>query len=160
MFSEHDVKTGATLPIFPKNKYIVVDLPKFIKLHEGVDSREAFWLGLLSKGPLGVPETEDPLFAGALDRLRVSVANPELIDSLEAYMFDERHAEEAIIAEAYLNGKAKGEADGHAEGLAKGRAEGRADGKREMARALKAMGDSTEKIVAVSGLTPAEVEAL
>lgn len=176
VFSEHDVKTGATLPIFPKNKYIVVDLPKFIKLHEGVDSREAFWLRLLSKGPLGVPETEDPLFAGALDRLRVSVAKPELIDSLEAYMFDERHAEEAIIAEAYLNGKAKGEADGHAEGLAKGLAEGRAkglaegraeglakgraDGKREMARALKAMGDSTEKIVAVSGLTPAEVEAL
>ena len=79
-------------------------------------------------------------------------------------MVDDRQAEEAIIAEAYLNGKAKGEADGHAEGLAKGlakgRAEGRADGKREMARALKAMGDSTEKIVAVSGLTPAEVEAL
>ena len=59
---------------------------------------------------------EDPLFAGALDRLRVSVANPELIDSLEAYMFDEHHAEEAIIAEAYLNGKAKGEADGRVEG--------------------------------------------
>lgn len=160
MFSEHDVKACRALPIFPKNKYIVVDLPKFIKLHDGVDSREAFWLRLLSKGPLGVPETEDPLFAGALDRLRVSVAKPELIDSLEAYMFDERHAEEAIIAEAYLNGKAKGEADGHAKGRAEGESIGEQNKAREMARALKAMGDSTEKIVAVSGLTPAEVEAL
>ena len=150
------MKACRALPIFPKNKYIVVDLPKFIKLHDGVDSREAFWLRLLSKGPLGVPETEDPLFAGALDRLRVSVANPELIDSLEAYMFDEHHAEEAIIAEAYLNGKAKGEADGRVEGESIGERKKAC----EMAKALKAMGDSTEKIVAVSGLTPAEVEAL
>lgn len=37
---------------------------------------------------------------------------------------------------------------------------GREAEKREIARALKAMGDSTEKIVAVSGLTAAEVEAL
>ena len=133
-----------------------MDLRKFIKLHDGVDSREAFWLRLLSKGPLGVPETEDPLFAGALDRLRVSVANPELIDSLEAYMFDEHHAEEAIIAEAYLNGKAKGEADGRVEGESIGERKKAC----EMAKALKAMGDSTEKIVAVSGLTPAEVEML
>ena len=38
--------------------------------------------------------------------------------------------------------------------------EGRAEGKREMARALKAMGDPVEKIMTVSGLTKAEVEAL
>ena len=37
---------------------------------------------------------------------------------------------------------------------------GREAEKREIARALKAMGDSMEKIVAVSGLTAAEVEAL
>lgn len=47
---------------------------------------------------------------------------------------------------------------------ARARAEGESVGEqnkaREMARVLKAMGDSTEKIVAVSGLTAAEVEAL
>ena len=47
---------------------------------------------------------------------------------------------------------------------AKARAEGEPVGEqnkaREIARALTAMGDSTEKIVAVSGLTAAEVEAL
>ena len=41
-----------------------------------------------------------------------------------------------------------------------GREKGRAEEKRNMARALKAMGDSVEKIVAVTGLTQAEVEAL
>lgn len=47
-----------------------------------------------------------------------------------------------------------------AEALEKGEAIGEQNKAREMARALKAMGDSTEKIVAVSGLTAAEVEAL
>ena len=41
-----------------------------------------------------------------------------------------------------------------------GRAEGKAEKAREMARQLKAMGDSTEKIMAVSGLTEAEILAL
>ncbi len=56
--------------------------------------------------------------------------------------------------------RAEGHAEGHAEGLAEGRAEGLTEGKVEVARQLKAMGDSTEKIMAVSGLTEAEVLAL
>ena len=51
-----------------------------------------------------------------------------------------------------------------AEALEKGRAEGESIGEknkaREMAKALKDMGDPIEKIVAVSGLTVAEIEAL
>ena len=35
----------------------------------------------------------------ALDRLRVSNANPELLKTMEQYMFDEMHAYDAIIAE-------------------------------------------------------------
>ena len=53
-------------------------------------------------------------------------------------------------------GLEKGMEKGMKEGLEKGRTEE----KRNMARALKAMGDSVEKIVAVTGLPQAEVEAL
>ena len=74
-----------------------------MKLRKGVKTREDFWLRLISRGPLQVPETEDPIFANALDRLRVSRVNPELLKALEANMFD-HHEYEALEAEAFLKG--------------------------------------------------------
>ena len=88
----------------PKNKYIIVDLVKFLKLRKGVNSREDFWLRLISRGPLEVPESEDPLLKNALDRLRVSNANPELLKKMEQFMFDEMHAYDAVIAENFSQG--------------------------------------------------------
>ncbi|WP_233247850.1 MULTISPECIES: hypothetical protein [unclassified Fibrobacter] len=78
-----------------------------MQLRKGVKTREDFWLRLISRGPLQVPETEDPIFANALDRLRVSRMNPELLKALEANMFD-RHEYEALEAEAFLKGQANG----------------------------------------------------
>ena len=106
-YSEYEVKSGNALPISRKNRYIVVDLPNFLQLRKGVKTREDFWLRLISRGPLQVPETEDPIFANALDRLRVSRMNPELLKALEANMFD-RHEYEALEAEAFLKGQANG----------------------------------------------------
>jgi hypothetical protein len=114
-YSEYEVKSGNALPISRKNRYIVVDLPNFLQLRKGVKTREDFWLRLISRGPLQVPETEDPIFANALDRLRVSRMNPELLKALEANMFD-RHEYEVIEAEAFL----KGQANGLASGIEKG----------------------------------------
>jgi predicted transposase YdaD len=85
-----------------------------------VNSHEDFWLQLLCEGPLGVPETEDPLFLNALNRLRLSNAKPELLKSMEEYMFDEKHVYEAIMAETYLKGEAKGRADGIEQGIEQG----------------------------------------
>ena len=106
-YSEYEVKSGNALPILRKNRYIVVDLPNFLQLRKGVKTREDFWLRLISRGPLQVPETEDPIFANALDRLRVSRVNPELLKALEANMFD-HHEYEALEAEAFLKGQANG----------------------------------------------------
>lgn len=106
-YSEYEVKSGNPLPISRKNRYIIVDLPNFLQLRKGVKTREDFWLRLISRGPLQVPETEDPIFANALDRLRVSRVNPELLKSLEANMFD-HHEYEVLEAEAYLKGQARG----------------------------------------------------
>ncbi|MBO5533201.1 MAG: hypothetical protein J5977_12245 [Fibrobacter sp.] len=104
---ECEIKSGNALPISRKNRYIVIDLPNFVKLRKGVKTREDFWLRLISRGPLQVPETEDPIFANALDRLRVSRMSPELLKALEANMFD-HHEYEAIEAEAFLKGQANG----------------------------------------------------
>ena len=104
---EYEIQSGNALPISRKNRYIIVDLPNFVKLRKGVKTREDFWLRLISRGPLQVPETEDPIFANALDRLRVSRMSPELLKALEANMFD-HHEYEALEAEAFLKGQANG----------------------------------------------------
>ncbi len=117
-YSENDVTTSnkkkPALPIFTKNRYIVVDLPNFIRLRKKVSTREDYWLKLLSQGPLEVPETEDPIFASARNRLCVSRIKPELLKAMEAKMFDDKHVREAIEAEAFLKGEAKGMAKGRA----------------------------------------------
>ena len=144
LYSKHDVKAGKALPLFPKNKYIIVDLVKFLKLRKGVNSREDFWLRLISRGPLEVPESEDPLLKNALDRLRVSNADPELLKKMEQFMFDEIHAYDAVIAENFLKGEEKGKA--------KGKTEGHADA----ISVMQAMGLPPEKIAEVK----ARLEAL
>ncbi|MDY6332916.1 MAG: PD-(D/E)XK nuclease family transposase [Fibrobacter sp.] len=106
-YSEYEVKSGNALPISRKNRYIVVDLPNFLRLRKGVKTREDFWLRLISRGPLQVPETEDPIFVNARERLRVSRMKPELLKALEANMFD-HHEYEALEAEAFLKGQARG----------------------------------------------------
>ena len=87
-YSEYEVKSGNAHPISRKNRYIVVDLPNFLLLRKGVKTREDFWLRLISRGPLQVPETEDPIFVNARE-------------------FD-RHEYEALEAEAFLKGQASG----------------------------------------------------
>ena len=55
---------------------------------------------------------------------------------------------------------AEARAEARQEGESIGETRGELNKAREMARALKAMGDPVEKIVTVSGLSAAEVEAL
>ena len=68
----------------------------------------------------------------------------------------EYHILPAVLMDAFEDGKAEGEAQGKSLGLA----EGSRQTKLETARILKQLGDSTQKIVQVTGLTPAEVEAI
>ena len=85
-------------------------MPNFIQLRKKIGSREDYWLKLLSQGPLEVPETNDPIFVNARNRLRVSRIKPKLLKAMEAKMFDDKHVREAIEAEAYLKGEAKAKA--------------------------------------------------
>ena len=118
VYSEHEINMGKARPLFPKNKYIIIDLPNFVQLRKDVKTREDFWLKLISRGPLQVPETEDPIFANARNRLRVSRVKPELLQALEVNMF-ERHEYEAFEAEAYLNGAAQERKKNEAANLAR-----------------------------------------
>jgi len=65
-----------------------------------------------------------------------------------------------IERDARNDGWKAGVAQGLAEGKSLGLAEGSRQAKLETARILKQLGDSTQKIVQATGLTPAEVEAI
>ena len=114
-YSENEVhnstESNKAHPLFTKNRYIIVDLPKFIELRKGVVSREDFWLRLISEGPLEVPKSDDPIFMEALERLRVSRVKTGMLNEMEAQMSEQDHVREAIEAEFYLKGKATGEAN-------------------------------------------------
>ena len=110
-YSENDVMNSDSdkkaQPRFSKNRYIVVDLPKFIELRKGVVSREDFWLRLISQGPLKVPKSDDPIFSDAIERLRVSRVKQDFLKTMEAQMSDDIHVREAIEAEIWLKAEAK-----------------------------------------------------
>jgi flagellar biosynthesis/type III secretory pathway protein FliH len=57
-------------------------------------------------------------------------------------------------------GREEGLAEGREEGRAEGRAEGQAEAELKIARKMKAMGDSAEKIHTITGLPPETVEKL
>ena len=60
----------------------------------------------------------------------------------------------------YLNTFNSAEKKGHAEGLAEGRAEGRSSEKNEIAKKMKAIGQPTDFIADITGLTIEEIEKL
>ena len=147
VYSEDEVRhsdsTHRVLPVFTKNKYIMVDLPNFKRIRKSISSREDYWLKLLSQGPLEVPESKDPIFRDALNRLRVSRISPELLKALEEHMFD-KHADEAIEAEIWLKAEAKG------------REQERAENKVDTEAVLRAKGLSESLITEIQS----ELEAL
>ena len=106
------------------------------------------WLYLLNHAGDGkeLPNFGSEAVEEALERIRVDKADDELLSAQEKDM-SLKEDYRIVLAGAKIRAQEEG------------RAEGRADGKREMARALKAMGDPVEKIMTVSGLTKAEVEA-
>lgn len=107
------------------------------------------WLYLLNHAGDGkeLPNFGSEAVEEALERIRVDKADDELLSDQEKDM-SLKEDYRIVLAGAKIRAQEEG------------RAEGLADGKREMARALKAMGDPVEKIMTVSGLTKAEVEAL
>ena len=103
-YSANDLAKERTLPISEKIKYLIIDLPKFIKDHPTIDTRESFWLHLIADGPEAMPPTDDPIYRRALDNLLVINASQELLNKqAEAMTFNYVHEVddfEAVLADA------------------------------------------------------------
>ena len=64
------------------------------------------------------------------------------------------------MAKGRSEGREEGREEGMAEGMAKGMAKGIAEGKKEIAKAMKLMGLTTEQIMEATGLTESDIERL
>lgn len=129
LYSRNSLKNGSTAPIFAKNKYIMISLPKFKKSISEVNDSVDAWLYLLNHAGDGkeLPHFGNEILEEALERIRVDNADDELLTRQEKDMVTKEELS-TVIASRVLRSLAGAQAEGHAKGLAEGLAEGLAKG--------------------------------
>ena len=116
-------------PISDKIKYIIVDLPKYAKANPKVNSSEEKWLYLLSHAGKSedLPDFNDPVLSRAIERIRVTSANDELLKE-QAKQMETQDEIDVRIADGVALGMEKGFSKGIALGMEKGVEKGMAKG--------------------------------
>ena len=157
LYSRNSLKNGGNEPIFAKNKYIMISLPKFKKTEGEVNGSVDAWLYLLNHAGDGreLPDFGNEALGEALERIRVDNADDELLTKQERDMVTQEELD-TIIASRVLRAEAEGRAKGQAKGLAEGRAEGRAEGLADAEAVLRKKGLPENLIAEVQ----AELEAM
>lgn len=153
VYSRSDIEKyrsqGLILPVTDKIKYILLDLPNFVKYCNKMDSREMRWLYLLANagGTEELPDMDDEILNQAKERISIDSASDDLLKTQEHSMI----AQDEIICRL---------AEGKLQGLEEGRAEGADSKNRELAKAFRDDGFPIEAISKRTGLTPEEIAAL
>ena len=104
-------------------------------------------------------ELESEIFRLLFESAEIATFAPKEKVKYENDMTTERDIRNQI-AYARQEGRQEGREEGQQDGLKKGIAKGRAEGISQVARALKAQGVDVETIVAATGLTIEEIQAL
>jgi hypothetical protein len=150
LYNKSNIGKDGCLPISSKNKYIVIDLAKFDKKFEELESDEDRWLYILknagsSRTPL---KFDDPAFEEALGRIECENASEELL-TRQANMTDYINVCRTAVAESYD--------DGYEKGCEKGLEKGRDERNIEMALDMLADKEPLEKIIKYSHLPKEKV---
>jgi predicted transposase/invertase (TIGR01784 family) len=143
------VRNEKGLTLNDKVMYILYDLTQFTKSLDEIQTDEDRWLYLLKHAGSAenLPDFNDDVIAKAINRLLVNKASDKLLkEQADDMVFTEEQSDRMALARVRARAIVL--------------AEGEQKKAREMARALKTMDVPIEKIVAASGLTQAEVEAL
>ena len=129
LYSRNALKNGNTAPVFTKNKYIMISLPKFKKSAGEVDSSLDAWLYLLNHAGDGkeLPDFGKDVLGEALERIRVDNADDELLARQERDMMT-REEIDTIIASGIRRGVDEGLAKAREQVREEARDEGRAEG--------------------------------
>ena len=115
VYSGNDLKKKVALPVSEKIKYLIIDLPKFVKDHPAIDTRESFWLHLIALGVPAMPQTDDLIFSKAINNLLVVNASQDLLNrQAEMMTFNYSHEMddiEAMLIDARNDGRELGHDD-------------------------------------------------
>ncbi|NJN22686.1 MAG: hypothetical protein HC812_17810 [Leptolyngbya sp. RL_3_1] len=147
---------------YDKLTFIYIELPKFTKTVDQLESHFDKWLFLLKHLP-DLTEPPQPLQEDIFNQLfevaEVANFSPVEQDSYQESLKYYRDLNN-VVDTSWQEGKAEGRAEGKAEGRAEGRAEGQQEGIRQVARQMKAAGMSSQNIGSYTGLTADEIERL
>ena len=128
IYSKESLSKGQTEAISPKNKYIMINLPRFNKTADEVKDPVDIWLYVLKHAhedkPL--PDFGNDIVNEALNRIKIENLDRTTLTEAEREMTTK---EELACCFAYA--RTKGEEEGRKEGLEKGRKEGFEEGKKE-----------------------------
>jgi predicted transposase/invertase (TIGR01784 family) len=173
----HEVKlmdTQTKKVFFDKLTYVYIEMPKFNKTEDELETMFDKWLFVLrnlSRLFERPKALQEKVFKKLFEQAEIARFTPEerrvYEDSVKVYR-DINNAINSAKVEAKAEGKAEGLAQGKAEGLAQGKAEGLAQGKAEgkaetnveNARKMKAKGFALADISDITGLPIEEIETL
>ncbi len=111
LYRASDVGKPGALPIYPKKRYIIVDLTKYVPNND--DSAESRWLNLFKTMPYAkrTPKCKDEIFAEIYECMRIDKSTDEFITEVAANMID-RDEYNAGMSYARRTGFEEGEARG------------------------------------------------
>ena len=106
LYNLSGVSKEGCMPISTKNKYIIVDLTKFDKPKDKLETDEDRWLYILKNAgsSSSLPEFDNPTFDDALRRIECDTASEELLIK-QANMKDFLYAYSDAIDESFEKGR-------------------------------------------------------
>ena len=109
LYRASDVGKSKALPIYPKKRYIVIDLTKYIPKKD--NSPENEWIRLFKTMPLikRAPKCKDEIIAEVYECMRIDKSTDEFITEVATNMID-RDEYNACISYARRIGREEGEA--------------------------------------------------
>ena len=132
VYSRESLSKGCTETVFSKNKYIMVNLPRFDKTADEVKDPVDMWLYVLKHAHEGkpLPDFGNDIVNEALNRIKIENLDKTTLTEAEREMTTKEELA-CCLAYAKIKGLEEGRKEGRAEGLEMGRKEGLEEGRKE-----------------------------
>ncbi|OHB63873.1 MAG: hypothetical protein A2Y76_14850 [Planctomycetes bacterium RBG_13_60_9] len=143
---------------FDKLTYIYLEMPKFTKTEDELETHFDRWLYVIKNLPLlqeRPRRIQERVFQRLFEAAEIARFDPAELDAYEESIKVYRDLKNVIDT-----GWEEGREKGLKQGLEQGREEGSLDRAKEMARRMKVAGEPVSKIVAYTGLTAEQIHEL
>jgi predicted transposase/invertase (TIGR01784 family) len=147
---------------FDKLTYIYLEMPKFTKTEEELETHYDKWLYVLknlSDLTNRPAKLQERIFQKLFEQAEIANYSDTEYQAYEHSLKIYRDLKNSIDT-AFDEGRVEGIIEGRAEGIMEGRAEGKLEEKLEIAKNLKQMGVSIEAIAQATGLNHQEIKEL